>query len=73
MLICGAISLHLCLNSMFFVASNLIENHPLNFWKKSVADLKKCDEKKRASSIKCIISAEVLKLENSEKARKTKS
>ena len=58
---------------MFFVASNLIENHPLNFWKKSVTDLKKCDESKRSPSIKCIISAELSQLEDSDKETKKES
>ena len=34
MLIGGGIVLHLCLNSMFFIASKSIAHHPLNIWEK---------------------------------------
>jgi len=50
MLICGGISLHLSFNSMFYIASDLIKQHPLNFWRKY-------DETKEEKSYKRKIAA----------------
>ena len=33
MLICGGVSLHLCINSMFFIPAKNIAKHPFNIWK----------------------------------------